>query len=410
MFFGTIKSASDSSSVEYADIYLSGKTIGTISNSGGEFEIKIPDSLAIDDLLISSVGYKTKSIALKKKSLGTIYLEPQTMILKEVVVTANRVDSSFNILKLATQFIKYNYPRKNHLIEGFFRATSIRDTICTRLIEAAIRVQEGNYTKDAWDDENLEMVKNRVKVVEIRKSDDKRKTDFFLKALTMLLGERNDLYQTLGSNYVRLIGKKGNHIMSMNNLAKYNSELLGKIELDGNTVYVITFTDHRDTHFQWSEINLFVNVSDFAIVRVELQTMYNPNRKEIAEDRMIESKYIFKSEVSYRKINHKYYPVYIHSIGPDGNASHTVELGEKKQTQFAEKLFLLTNVYENDFSKIKWKDAEKRDKDLYGKDDPYNEKFWENYNMVKLNPLKRSTKELEKNSTLTQQFKKGKEK
>lgn len=100
VFFGTIKSASDSSSVEYADIYLSGKTIGTISNSGGEFEIKIPDSLAIDDLLISSVGYKTKSIALKKKSLGTIYLEPQTMILKEVVVTANRVDSSFNILKL----------------------------------------------------------------------------------------------------------------------------------------------------------------------------------------------------------------------------------------------------------------------------------------------------------------------
>jgi hypothetical protein len=366
--------------------------------------------LATNDLLISSVGYKTKTISLNEKKLGVIYLDPQTMILKEVVVTAGRVDSSFYFFKLAIQFIKYNYPRKNHLIEGFFRTTSIRDTICTRLIEAAIRVQEGNYAKDTWDDENLEMVKNRVKVVEIRKSDDNRKTDLFLKALTLLLGERNDLYQTLGNNYVRLIGKKGNHIMSMNNLTNYDSELLGKIELDGNQVYVIKFSDQRDAHFQWSEINVFINVVDYAIVRIEFKTMYNPSRKDIPADWMIDGKYIFKSEVSYRKINRKYYPVYIHSIGPDGNASHTVESGDKKQSQFAEKLFLLTNVYEDDFSKIKWRDAEKRDKDLYSKDAPYNEKFWANYNMVKLNPLKRSTIELEKNSTLSQQFKKGKEK
>ncbi len=55
-------------------------------------------------------------------------------------------------------------------------------------------------------------------------------------------------------------------------------------------------------------------------------------------------------------------------------------------------------------------DAEDRDADLYKLNLPYNEEFWKNYNTVKLNPLKRTPTELEKNKSLEEQFKRANKK
>jgi hypothetical protein len=124
---------------------------------------------------------------------------------------------------------------------------------------------------------------------------------------------------------------------------------------------------------------------------------------------LIEGKYFFKSDITYRKIDNKYYPVLIHTVSNDYDASSTVKVDSKTLKQSVDQIFLLTNVYADDFSKIRRKESEKRERDLYSVDRPYNEHFWENYNTVKLNTINRSVTELEKERSLAEQFKKANE-
>lgn len=411
-FQGIVLSEKDSFSVESAHIYIRDTSIGTITNSTGEFELKIPVELTQSEIIISSIGYKTEVLSINtlKADKTIVLLEPLYHLLEEVVVSSSRMDSSRYLLEQAINAIRFNYPRKNHLLEGFYRSASMLDTSYVRLIEAAIRVQEVGYQKKTWEEESLTMVKNRVKILEIRKSDDLRDKDFLTKALLLVFGERNDLYQVFGSNYIRILGRPSNHVMSSTNLEKYESEYISEVEWDGAKAHMISISNKQPKHFQWDEIIFIINKSDNAIVRIEVNRGANPNRKDIPPASLIEGKYFFKSDITYRKIDYKYYPVLIHTVSSDYDASNTVKIDGKVLKQSADQIFLLTNVISEDFSKIKWKEAEDRDKDLYKIDLPYNQQFWENYNTVKLNPLKRIPKELEKDIPLIEQFKKANKK
>lgn len=408
---GIIKSDKDSVGIEGAHLYIRNTAIGTVTNLVGEFEIKVPSKfdLSKTEIIVSSIGYKTKLFnadsALDKSVV--IYLESIAYLLDEVVVSQKQEDSSIYILNEAIHSIQFNYPRKSHLLEGFFRAVSTLDTSYTRLIEAAIRIQEVGYQKKTWEEETLTMVKNRVKVIEIRKSDDFREKDFLTKALMLVFGERNDLYQIFADNFVRILGKNSNHILSKNNLAKFNYDYIGQLEWDGGKAYSISLNNFPTKNFIWYEVNFIINKFDFAILRIELKRVVNPDRKDIPKESLLDGKYFSKSDITYRKIDRKYYPVLIHTVGSDYDASNTVKIDGKVFKQSSDQIFLLTNVISEDFSKIKWKDAEDRDADLYKLNLPYNEGFWKNYNTVKINPLKRIPIELQKKKSLEEQFKRA---
>lgn len=405
-FQGVVKSAKDSSAIESAHIYIRETSVGTITNSMGEFELKLPLDLIPSEVIFSSIGFKTASISINNlnQNESIIFLDPFYQILDEVVVNSLRTDSSWYFLVQAINFIPANYPRKKHLLEGFYRSASMADTTFTRLIEAAIRVQEIGYQKNSFDEESLSVVKNRIKIIEIRKSDDFREKDLLTRALMLLFGERNELYEMFGNNYIRILGSTSNHIMSSNSLEKFESEYLGEVEWDGNRAHSILLSNKRYQHFQWDEINFIINKSDHAFVRIEVKRMSNPNRKDIPLASLIEDKYFSKSDVTYRKIDNAYYPVLIHTVSSDYDASNTVKVGNKVLKQYSDEIFLLTSVFTEDFSKIKWKEAEDRNMDLYKSDLPYNQQFWKNYNTIKLNPLKRMPLELEKKRTLEKQF------
>jgi hypothetical protein len=404
---GNVFSSADTSAIGSAHVYIQGTAVGTVTSSTGEFALKIPVRFSHAPITVSCIGYNTESVpldSLRPENIN-IALEPLSYLLQEIEINSKREDSSRYLIDQAVHALRFNYPRKNHLLEGFYRSTSMVDTTYTRLIEAAIRVQETGYHRDAWDDESLTMVKNRIKILEIRKSDDFRNKDFLSKALLLLFGERNDLYSAFDCNYARTLGHSSNHFMSIRNLEKYETEHLGEVEWDGAKAQMISLSNRNPGHFQWDEITFIINNADYAFVRIEIKRSANPARKDILPAWLIEGKYFFKADVSYRKIDKKYYPVLIHTVSNDYGASSTVNVNGFVKKQFADQIFLLTNIYGEGFSRIKWKETEDRDIDLYKVDRPYNQQFWERYNTVKMNPLKRNPKELEKNLPLAEQFK-----
>lgn len=408
-FSGVVKDSENKQPIEYAHVYIQGSTIGTVTNSLGEFIIKVPAEFSANEILFSIIGYKSKSARLTSGSnfLNETFLTPSRYELNEITVSANRFDSASYILHEATRFIKFNYPRKPHLMEGFFRELSLKDTIYTRLIEAAVRVQEVGYSKNTYDNNSLEMTKNRVKVIELRKSDDFRDRDLLTSALNLLFGDRNELYMILNANYVRVLGKKSHHFLSEKNIKQLDIEYSGRTEWEGQTVFIISLKNLNEQNFQWTEFNFYVNKSDFAIVKIEHRSIANPARKDIKSGWLIDGKYFATSETSYRKIGNKYFPVFIHAKHSPSDASAFVEEDGKTVKQYIDIQFLMTNVYEDDYSRIRWRDAEDRNKDLYESETPYNKEFWNSYNTVKLNPLKRDPKELEKNRSLKEQFHKN---
>ncbi|GCC51374.1 hypothetical protein SanaruYs_15990 [Chryseotalea sanaruensis] len=403
---GIVKSSSDSTGISTAHIFIPNKVIGTVTNSAGEFELKIPSDISPVELSFSAIGYKLNTILVNTDTIITIFLDESIYQLNEIIITGNKFDSASYIFDTAIDRIKFNYPRKPHLMEGFYREISMKDTIVGRLIEAAVLVQESGYTKEFFKGKALEETKNRIKVVELRKSDDFMEYDLMGKIYKLLLGEKNELYMTLRKNYVRAFDTNvEQYMLSYENLKKYDMHYIGQGFWGNEIVYILSLSIPQV--FRVEKIRFYINKTDFAFVKIEKTGVPGKNWEGSGVN-LIEGKYFDKAEVTYRKITNRYFPTFIQSIQSAYGASSTATLEDKEVKQFTNSVLLLINIYEDDFSKIKWKEVESQNEDLYTKDTPYNESFWNNFNTVKNNPLKRVPNELEKEKSLEDQFKRKK--
>ena len=86
---GEIKDAENNTYLQYANIGISNKNTGTVSNSDGKFSLKIDEKINDNDFVtFSYIGYKTQTIAISKLKLpySVIKLEPKKNQLDEVIV------------------------------------------------------------------------------------------------------------------------------------------------------------------------------------------------------------------------------------------------------------------------------------------------------------------------------------
>ncbi len=400
---GTVKSSADSTGIPFAHVFLAEEIIGTVANSEGEFELKIPIDGKPHKLSFSAIGYKGNGLIASKDTVIIFFMDEVVQLLHEVVVTSNKLDSASYIFETAVSRINFNYPRKAHLMEGFYRELSYKDTVFTRLIEAAVAIQEDGYQKDYFKNRSLEETKSRAKIIELRKSDDFREQGLADRLMVRMLGERNELYKLLRNNYVRTFETKAKkYIMSIDLLRKSGMHYVGQTEFGGEPVYIIDVVIPQAT--TKVEIRFYINKKDFAFLKIERTAVPSITWKGDSTS-LIEGKYYYKMEITYRKWNDKYYVFFIQTNGSDYDASYTAKLGDKTVKQFKNQIFLLTNIYEDDYSKIKRRKAEEQNKDIYKKDMQYNPVFWDNYNTVKINPLKRLPTELQKEKSLEEQFK-----
>ncbi len=84
---GRILDAKTYEALPYASIIINGTTIGTVSDMDGNFSLSIPNNNS--ELKISSVGYLTQTVLINNPNI-TVYLEPSTAKLSEVVVLSKK--------------------------------------------------------------------------------------------------------------------------------------------------------------------------------------------------------------------------------------------------------------------------------------------------------------------------------
>jgi hypothetical protein len=80
------------SPIEFANIGIVGKGIGTVTNENGEYSFILPDSLLNENVRVSIIGFKVKTFSAKEiTQKNTIHLIQEATDLNEVAVSAKKL-------------------------------------------------------------------------------------------------------------------------------------------------------------------------------------------------------------------------------------------------------------------------------------------------------------------------------
>lgn len=415
--YGKVLNQETAEPVSYCSLTIGGTHRGTIANAEGEFELFFPDTLLTDTLVFSAIGFHQYSILLdslnQTDSLG-IQLVPNEYTLNEVLLLSEEINAK-DVLEKAIANIKNTYSRKPYYLKAFFREMNFQDEVYQRLIEAAVNIYDPGVQKDP--------TRLRIKVEELRKSEDYRELSFFQKGLSLIAGaKQNSIVSLMYWNPTRY------HLFQEDRpwapsyvwlrqsfLTQYSFEFTDLVKEGEQEYFKIRFTlpdSLKTQEVYMKEGSLLIHTEDFGIRRFTYIYRDNPFVSSVTAG-LGEEKFLYKLDVSYKKVQDRYYPskILLTSSGVDGLPFNFDVTRDNKQVTGGLRgttlLLQVTGIVtdKKQMEKIKKRDREKRGVDLYEKEFEYNATFWEGYNSMPIDRKYISAKDdLERKMSLQKQF------
>ena len=220
-FKGTILDSKTKNELTFASITVSGSNISTISNSEGDFLIKIPIDRQDASLIISFLGYKDKVISIKelKQEKNLLYLEPINILLKEVVVNVIDANKLFsNVLNNRSK----NYGDSSIQMIGFYREAIKKRRTYVSVLESIVDIEKIPFSSSVQD---------QVNILKGRKNVDYTKLD------TINFKLEGGLFTAL---FIDLI-KDPSNIFSENVFNLYNFRFEDITQINDKQVLIISF-------------------------------------------------------------------------------------------------------------------------------------------------------------------------
>lgn len=243
---GQLQDQKSKEPLSFASIYLLGTTVGTTSNTDGEFIFHIPSDVPSDTVVISLIGYNTLKKKLTDIAAEEVFLlEQNTVELTEVVVTDEKRLTAKEIVQKAYRALPQNYPSEPYILEGFVRDLQNEDDKYVEYMECAVKMQYQKYNLARRPKVELQAVR-RSYIAEKHpwnKGQDRKNT------IVDIVEDEFIRY-----NYGPIRAKKG-----------WKYEIESVLPFDGRFVYRITAVDKP---FQTAV--LYIDTESFAFVRLEL--------------------------------------------------------------------------------------------------------------------------------------------
>lgn len=233
--------------LEAASLNINNSNIGTITNSEGEFALKVPKALTDSKVVISLLGYNTYVIPLSELSNTN---EP--IKLYEAVTKLSPVNVS--AFKDAESLVKKVFSDKNKNLENqpvymtaFYRETIKRRNRNVSLTEAVVNILKQPTTTGQRDD---------VQLGKARKSTDYKRLD------TVSVKLQGGPFTTL---YMDIM-KYPEYIFTDESIKTYDFSFDEPSVINNRTVYVVNFSPKQSL----GEVNylgkLFIDVESLALV------------------------------------------------------------------------------------------------------------------------------------------------
>ena len=206
----------------FATLTLEGSNVSTITNTEGEFSLKVPDSNTGTNVIVSFLGYKTITLPLTQFKSGNnqIYMTESVTQLSEV---------NINVPKDAEALVREtlskrgeNYINNPTVMTAFYRETIKKRKKNVSLSEAVVNIYKTPYSSNKQD---------AVKLFKARKSTDYDKLDTV--ALKLQGGPFNALF-------VDMV-KYPDYIFDNESISYYNFSFDGSTRVNNKLIYVVKF-------------------------------------------------------------------------------------------------------------------------------------------------------------------------
>jgi hypothetical protein len=221
-FQGTVIDSKTKKELVYATITVSGTNISTITNSQGDFSIKIPLNNLNNQIIVSYLGYTSQVINIQNLSPSGNVIKLETYIeeLSEIKIEAK--DAKSLVLEMLRRRGK-NYFSEQTTMTGFYRETIKKRRNYVSLSEAVVEIYKQSYTN----------AKNDVlKLFKARKSTDYNKLD------TLTLKLQGGPFSTL---YMDIIKNPNLFFSEEEGTDSYDFHFDTATKIDNKPVYVVSF-------------------------------------------------------------------------------------------------------------------------------------------------------------------------
>lgn len=354
--------------VKYASVSIFNKAIGTISNTDGEFLLKLHPNNIQDTVVISSMGFAQIMVpAYTLLDEDLFILKPISIRIKEVKVISTTVEQ---LLTNIHANLYKNYSSQIKLMTAFYRETVKQDGNYISVSEAVMELLKAPYINSSRSD--------LVRILKGRKSPDVQPfkwLNFKLQGGPFTITKLDAV-----KNRESFIDEKFKEL--------YRYEISKTIWYNNHPVYVVKFHPLSRSFFPAFEGEMYVHRETFAIVHAQYHL--DKNGLKEAESSMIKKKpRNVKARPSYVRyeVNYQQYQGKWQLLSAQASVKFKVK---SKRDKLNSEFHSVSDVLITDINSTNLKRFTKDEKfqmsDIFveslGK---YDEVFWENYNIIKPN-------------------------
>lgn len=370
---GHVLDSSNSESLFFTSVSLSGSSISNVSNSDGVFSLKIPENTPADaKITVSHLGFMTRNLTVGDFEGSTperplvILLAPMSIELDPARV---RAMDGLSIFRAAFYKVRDNYPTERVGMTAFYREMIRKGTAKYLVLnEAVIDIDKSSYV--GFSSDNVGIYKGRGSL-NYDSSD------------TLLVKLQGGINTALGVDMVKnpFAGVNLDEAMTL-----YDFKLNGTAVYDGRSFYAIDFTPRNREDGILFKGTVYIETETLAIGRVEFSLDFDGRAEEASRIFIIKRSQGMRFAVnradyvvSYRCIGDKWYYDYCR-MDLGFNARKQRSLFRSNFTVTAE--MAVTDHKEGGIAidpadRVKFKDILSDQVSAFTDDN-----FWEDYNII----------------------------
>jgi len=280
----------------FASLSLEGNNIATVTNSDGEFSLKVPKTLIDGKVTISFIGYKNKSVNLSQFKAEKTKIELELLVIAISEIRVFPKDPELLIRAVMNKRAE-NYFSDPTSMTAFYRETIKKRKTYVSLSEAVVEISKQPYTSEKSD---------FVQIYKARKSTDYTRLD------TLTFKLQGGPYTTL---YIDIM-KNPEMIFTDDMLGNYEFKLENITKINDRLMYVLTFKQRPHIPEPLYFGKLFIDTESLAITSATFNL--NVTDKIMSSEMFIKKKplsakvypTIATYHIDYREKGNKWYYSY----------------------------------------------------------------------------------------------------
>lgn len=293
VYKGKVIASNTHKPLAFATLNIVATNISTVTNTQGEYQLKVPLKYINNDIIISFLGYTSEVINLKNLPAKSAKITLETYIEELSEVKIHFKDAK-SLVKKVLQNKENNYLDYLSNMTAFYRETIKKRKTYVSLSEAVIEINKQSYTNNRND---------ILKLYKARKSTDYKKLD------TVAFKLRGGPFSNL---YIDIV-KNQNSFFTEDMFAIYNFTFGTTTKIDNRPVYVVNFKQKPRITSPLYYGQLFIDAKTFALISAKFHLnltnkekasrLFIVKKPRNAKVTPIETSY----QVNYRKKNGKWY-------------------------------------------------------------------------------------------------------